>query len=362
MKKNIILIFFIVFAIMCTATGCTNYSDLQPMVFSGSSDQKISEGGTYVLSGNLSDAKLVIDTKQKVYLQLDGVSINNARGPAIQVVNAKKLTVTVNEGTKNEITDGGKSKAALSSDCKIIFEGKGELRINGNKEHGIQSKEGITINDADLIINAIKDGIKAKESIIINEGNINIEEAVEGMESKNKILIKGGSLTVNARDDGISAENDITIAGGEVYLSALKGDAIDSNGTIHISGGNTIAIGSQMPEASIDCNENDFIIKGGTITGAAGSTSTPTAELSTQISVILKGANEGEVISISSESGEIMTFTSPRTFDTLIFSSPEIVEGETLTVKVEGKEREKVTVRSMVIKQGENSEKSNQAR
>lgn len=97
---------------MCTATGCTNYSDLQPMVFSGSSDQKISEGGTYVLSGNLSDAKLVIDTKQKVYLQLDGVSINNARGPAIQVVNAKKLTVTVNEGTKNEITDGGKSKAA----------------------------------------------------------------------------------------------------------------------------------------------------------------------------------------------------------------------------------------------------------
>lgn len=36
-----------------------------------------------------------------------------------------------------------------------------------------------------------------------------------------------------------------------------------------------------------------------------------------------------------------MTFTSPRTFDTLIFSSPEIVEGETLTVKVEGKLRKK---------------------
>ena len=47
-----------------------------------------------------------------------------------------------------------------------------------------------------------------------------------------------------------------------------------------------------------------------------------------------------------------MTFTADKSFSTLIFSSPEISQGETLTVNVAGKERETVTVSAMVTNQG----------
>ncbi len=324
------------------------------MVLSGSTDQKITTGGTYALSGSLSDAKLVIDTDQEVNLQLDGVTINNSKGPAIQVDNAKQVTVTVSEGAKNELSDGGSDEinAAFFSNDTLIFEGKGELRINGNNEHGVESDDDIIINGADIIINAVNDALHATDNITVNGGNINVESSEEGIESKNDIIINGGSVTVNSSDDSLNATNDITINAGEVYANASKGDAIDSNGTIHINGGNTIAVGADMPEASIDCDGNNLIITGGTIIGAAGSTSMPTADSSTQPSVILSGASEGEKISISDESGELMSFTASRSFSTLIFSSPDITQGETLTVKVADKERETVAVGAMVVSQG----------
>lgn len=365
MKKRISA-FLLASAVMIASSGCSAQTsegsgtssaqdaDAIKIVLAGSTDQKINEGGRYILSGSLSDAKLVIDTDQEVYLQLDGVTINNSKGPAVQVENAKQLTVSANEGTKNELSDGGTDEmnAAFFSNDTVIFEGKGELRINGNNEHGVESDDDIIINGSDIIINAVNDALHATDNITINGGNVTVEKSEEGIESKNDIIVNGGNVKVNSNDDALNASNDITINGGEVYANASKGDAIDSNGTIHITGGTVTAIGADMPEASIDCDGNNLIITGGTIIGAAGSTSMPTSESSTQPSVILAGAAKGETISISDESGELMTFTADKSFSTLIFSSPEISQGEKLTVTVAGKERETVTVSAMVTNQG----------
>lgn len=240
----------------------------------------------------------------------------------MQVENAKQLTVSANEGTKNELSDGGTDKmnAAFFSNDTVIFEGKGELRINGNNEHGVESDDDIIINGSDIVINAVNDALHATDNITINGGNVTVEKSEEGMESKNDIIVNGGNVKVNSNDDALNASNDITINGGEVYAVSAKGDAIDSNGTIHITGGTVTAIGADMPEASIDCDGNNLIITGGTIIGAAGSTSMPTSESSTQPSVILAGATKGETISISDESGELMTFTADKSFSTLILA------------------------------------------
>lgn len=366
MKRKSITAFMLASALIMASAGCSAQTsgsaetssdqdaDAKKMVLSGSTDQKINEGGRYILSGSLSDAKLVIDTDQEVYLQLDGVTINNTKGPAVQVENAKQLTVSANEGTKNELSDGGTDEmnAAFFSNDTVIFEGKGELRISGNNEHGVESDDDIIINGSDIIINAVNDALHATDNITINGGNVTVEKSEEGIESKNDIIVNGGNVKVNSNDDALNASNDIRINAGEVYAVSSKGDAIDSNGTIHITGGVITAIGADMPEASIDCDGNNLIITGGTIIGAAGSTSMPTAESSTQPSVILAGADKGETITISDESGEVMTFTADKNFSTLIFSSPDIKQGEKLTVKVAGKEREAVTVSAMVTNQG----------
>ena len=184
MKKRISA-FLLASAVMIASSGCSAQTsegsgtssaqdaDAKKIVLAGSTDQKINEGGRYILSGSLSDAKLVIDTDQEVYLQLDGVTINNSKGPAVQVENAKQLTVSANEGTKNELSDGGTDEmnAAFFSNDTVIFEGKGELRINGNNEHGVESDDEIIINGSGIIINAVNDALPATDNITLNGGN-----------------------------------------------------------------------------------------------------------------------------------------------------------------------------------------------
>lgn len=77
MKKRISA-FLLASAVMIASSGCSAQTsegsgtssaqdaDAKKIVLAGSTDQNINEGGRYILSGSLSDAKLVIDTDQEV--------------------------------------------------------------------------------------------------------------------------------------------------------------------------------------------------------------------------------------------------------------------------------------------------------
>lgn len=76
----------------------------------------ISSAGTYVVSGELTDGQLLVDTgdDDKVQLVLAGATIHNEDGPAIYVRNADKCFVTLDAGTENNLSDG--SLYALEDD------------------------------------------------------------------------------------------------------------------------------------------------------------------------------------------------------------------------------------------------------
>ena len=68
----------------------------------------ISEEGTYVLSGTLSDGQLIINASKeaKIHLIFNGVSITNTSGSAVNIQQAEKVILTLADNKTNNLKDG----------------------------------------------------------------------------------------------------------------------------------------------------------------------------------------------------------------------------------------------------------------
>lgn len=173
-------------------------------------------------------------------------------------------------------------------------------------------------------------------------------EGGEGLESKANLVINGGTLEITTYDDAINAATSITVNGGNIYCYASNNDGIDSNGTMTFNGGVIVSSGYNSPEEGFDCDANTFKITGGILVGTGGATSTPTASVSTQRSVIYKGAGtSGVILQVKSASGDNLVYKLPRTYSggggggpggssgtpmTLLFSNPSLASGTTYTI------------------------------
>lgn len=190
-------------------------------------------------------------------------------------------------------------------------------------------------------------GVRADGDITISGGNLNIEvtgqsDGSEGLESKSKIAITGGYTYIYAYDDAMNAATDINISGGRVYCYAINNDGIDSNGSLTISGGLVIGVGTSAPESGIDCdNSNNFKINGGTVISMGGTLQSSPSSSSSQRSVVCNGVSASKdsyITILNSSSTPILTFKYPRTLSgaSLLFSSPDITSGASYTISSGG--------------------------
>ena len=86
----------------------TNAHESASGVSISGNDVTITQAGTYVLNGNLTDGCVYvnIDEEEKCQLVLNGVSISNSDGPCIYVMAADKTFITLADGTQNSLEDG----------------------------------------------------------------------------------------------------------------------------------------------------------------------------------------------------------------------------------------------------------------
>ena len=121
-----------------------------------------------------------------------------------------------------------------------------------------------------------------------------------------------------------------------VSLNSRAGDAIDSNGTLIINGGIIIAAGAASPECGLDSNDNPLIINGGFVIATGGSTSLPSSD-SLQNILILKDAKKS-LKNINLKIGEIdiLNYYSSVNFETLVFSSPDLLSNVEIIVNNAG--------------------------
>lgn len=229
------------------------------------------------------------------------------------------------------IQDGGDVAIFATNDTHGL-ENKG-IKVNGTEE---RESGKLVINGGRLYIESVDKGLtagwKASEdattestaddpdpSLYINNGVITIittgkiyeisdDESLspEGIEAKNNLVINGGLIQVSTSDDALNAGRSIEINGGYIFCQSRDADAIDSNGVIKITGGTTIALGSNAPEMCIDSDSSEnFTYQGGTIIAISGAHNNAPDAKDTTGYVIRENLN-GSSFALLDENGKVI--------------------------------------------------------
>lgn len=200
----------------------------------------VSEEGTYIVSGTLSDGQIIIDgdKSEKIRLILDGVTINSNTGAPIYVKQTDKLFITLAESSKNVLTnnkqftaDGDNNvDAVIFSKDDITLNGNGSLEITTNCGHGIVSKDDLKITSGTYSITSSSHALDGKDSVRIASGTFTLNSDKDGIHSENAddtslgfIYIAGGTFKITSDGDGMDASAYLTI--------------LDCNATIKSGGG-----------------------------------------------------------------------------------------------------------------------------
>lgn len=200
--------------------------------FSGNT-LNITGEGTYVISGNLPDGMINVNTTLKVKLKLNGVNISNSAGPAIMVTDAKRLTITLIEGTTNTVSGGSVANdGAIYTNDTLEIKGAGTLHVNGTVEHGISSDDDVVIKNGNIHINAVKTGVMANDDITISGGTLQVVGRTNGMKSKGTLHIAGGDIHVTGgpkeTKSGLFSMTTFTLTGGNLYVIGCDAAAPDA--------------------------------------------------------------------------------------------------------------------------------------
>lgn len=253
----------------------------------------IKEPGIYTLKGNLKHS-LIIDTKEDVTLNLNGITIRNNLTGAIINKGGSSLTIILNENTTNILSDGGSSiyDACIYSNGDLTIKGSGELFVFGNQEEG----EGIATKNQDLKI---------------IDGKIHIEANDDGLNAGGNggtIIINGGEISIKAKGDGIDSNKNLQINGGTIYTyttSKRDDSGIDTDTGYTINDGLVIALGNDMLEAPLLKSKQYSL------------TFNLNAEMPKGTLITLMNKNDNVIIS----------FEALTDFKTLILSSPNLNKG-----------------------------------
>jgi len=290
-----------------STSSSDTYEDDDGNIVSCTVSQKVQNEG--------SDSKGTLYSKGSLTICGDGsLTISQSYKHCI----ASKAYLTIENGTYN-LTSNGKS--GFYGDCgitvldgEIEFNGTGEVSSSKfHKTHAFNvddetysdafvkiqggslnltsyNGKGITapiiqIDDGEIIVNSTgvsgytnddrktatyydADGVKhTSESVTF---------AAEGIEGASSITINGGTIEVTANDDALNVSNTggtFKMTDGKLYAYSSRGDGIDSNGNITISGGTVVSYAPTGSEDALDCGDNGYTvsISGGLVAGICGS-------------------------------------------------------------------------------------------
>ena len=411
----------------------------------------ITEAGTYVLSGTLTDGQVIIDAgdEDDVRLVFENASITCTTTAPVYAKNADKVIISLPENTESTVTDtvtgtdgNDELTAAIFAKCDLSVNGTGTLNVNANandvnitaEQDGIQAETSVLISAGEVKVTAgggsangeqktgnamfggaqstttdetlSTKGIKAEAALDITGGTVTVDSADDSLHSNDSMAVSGGGITVKSGDDGLHADNtltiengtivveescegleaiDLTINGGTIDVTAsddglnvagssvdggfgtagadtltvnggtltvnASGDGLDSNGALTINGGTVYVSGPTGDgNGTFDC-DGVFTINGGVVlgTGSSGMLKTPTTDSKQNTISVSCTGSAGDTVEVKSADGNtLVSAVAPKSFTNVMFSTPDITEGETYTVYINGTEAASETCSGVV--------------
>jgi hypothetical protein len=203
---------------------------------------EITSEGTYVFSGTMNgyQIRVSLNDTEKAQIVLSDAHITSSDGPAIYILSGDKTFITLAEGTENSLTDttiytlddGDEPNACLFSKSDLTINGTGTLTVTGNYNHGIYSKDDLSLVSGTLNVTAVNDAIKGKDFVQVASGTYHLTAGSDGLVSNHAddpalgyIVIQDGDFTITAANDGIQAETLLQIEGGTYKIETGGGSA-----------------------------------------------------------------------------------------------------------------------------------------
>ncbi|MBQ7761259.1 MAG: carbohydrate-binding domain-containing protein [Clostridia bacterium] len=311
------------------------------------------------------------ETKGYAYISKPSLTIDSGgdgidASSNVQIENGT-IKITTTQGEETDSYKGIKSGAT-------ILLNNGTLEINSYDDclHGTD----ILINECKAILSSSDDGVHADNTLIINNGEITIEKSYEGLEAQN-ITINNGNIVLTSSDDGINAaggtdnsgfgggfspdnfgrpgqrpggmggdmgggmgstssDGSIIINGGTVNITA-NGDGIDANGYLEINGGFVTVCGPTQGDTAVLDYDLTGTINGGSFIGTGSSMMAQTLTSTTHgiISLSVGNQSSGSTITVTDSQGNVLLSYTPKlNYAIFIVSIPELIKGESYTVKI----------------------------
>ncbi|GAA4445607.1 carbohydrate-binding domain-containing protein [Phytohabitans houttuyneae] len=266
--------------------------------------------------------------------------------------------VIVAGGTLSVRSGGGRT-ATLPADASakglkagvLVVTGGGQVTVDA-ADDAVHSDVAVTIDGGTLTLATADDAVHGETTLDVTDGTVNVTNSAEGLEAL-KLTISGGSVNVVSTDDGLNSAEEglnefavapnafIRITGGSVATSGGT-DAIDTNGTLTISGGTVVAHGSattSLGEGGLDSN-GPITFNGGTTfaTGLAAVTGT-IANSSPQRWITYRFAARqaaGTVVQVASGTTVIAAYRATKAFQQVALSSNQVIGGRTYDIYTGG--------------------------
>lgn len=210
----------------------------------------IKNEGTYIVSGDLENGKIIVDSEKtdKLQIVLNGANISCKGSAPIYVKQADKVFLTLANETTNTLTSTGEYEtsednvdAAIFSKDDLTLNGTGILTVKSESGHGIVSKDDLVVTSGTYNINAASHGLSANDSIRIADGKFSITSGKDGLHSENTddtklgyIYVADGEFNITAGYDALDASSaiqsdggtfDVTTGGGSAKAASKRGGA-----------------------------------------------------------------------------------------------------------------------------------------
>lgn len=263
-------------SIVWSSAGATVSGDANGIVSVSGADVTADNTGTtekvkYELSGSCPSGSLKLYSNNKQALVLNGLSLTNPNGAAIDNQGKKRCFVVL--GGTNTLADGTSAAYAATGteDCKAVFFSEGQLIFSGSGSLTVnavnaQGKAAITSDDYVRITGsaAVKaasgssagHGIRGKEAVAIDGGIVEATVAAamkKGIASDSLVVLNGGATTVKATGGtaydsedaeykasaGIKADQVFKMNGGSLTVtnSGQGGKGITGDAVAYFNGG-----------------------------------------------------------------------------------------------------------------------------
>ena len=247
-------------------------------------DIRITEAGTYVLSGTASGVTVYVEAAEdaKVQLVLQDLNLTNSDFPCIYVLTADKVFITTAGDSSLAVTGTFRSDGSTHTDgvifsrTDLVLNGTAELTIRST-DNGVVCKDDLKITGGTYTVTAASKAFEANDSIRVMGGTFVLKAGTDGFHAENEddnskgyVYIGGGDITITCGDDGIHAVSVVQVDDGTLNISAaegIEGTFVQVNGgTVNISAsddGINAANKSSAVETAVEFN-------GGTVNVAMG--------------------------------------------------------------------------------------------